>query len=247
MLFAAILSSLFAVAPADLIAEVDSAWAGRTPATRRAVARQTVDALSPHQRTFDAAWRLARAKCWLANHTPYYANTGLKARLGAQAMKHAARAVKLKPDRVEGHYYHAWATGQWSLGISIAKALWNGAEGKITGSMGRAQRIDRSYDSFGVYRMWGRYWHALPWPKRDRPKALKMLRRGLDISPQIIRGYAYLAEALIGNGEQKKACAVVDRGLARPADVAREADWSLWKGELKKLKKSGCKELLEDL
>jgi hypothetical protein len=247
MFSAAILFSFFAVAPADLIAELDAAWAARTPATRRAVARTTVDKLTPHRKAFGAAWRLARAKCWMANHTPYYANAGLKARLGAQAMTHAERAIKLKPDRVEGHYYHAWAVGQWSLGISIASALWNGAEGKITGSMGRAQRIDRTYDSYGILRMWGRYWHSLPWPKRNRAKALKMLRRGLSKSPHVLRGYAYLAEALIGNGEPKKACAVVARGLARPGDVAREADWSLWRSELKKLKRSGCKKLLEDL
>ena len=88
-------------------------------------------------------------------------------------MKHAQVAIKQRPKRVEGHYFHAWAVGQWSLGISIPKALWKGAEGQLRKSMKNAEKLDRSYDYFGVLRMWGRFYHSLPWPKYDGPKALK--------------------------------------------------------------------------
>ena len=236
-----------AALPAGLIDEVDARWAARTPKNRTAIARDLAKRLAPHKSDFEAAWRLARCYVWIADEDPYYRGTKNRFVLGKKAMAAAQRAVALKPKRVEGHYYYAWAVGQWSLGISIAKALWEGAESKYTDALKRVEKLDRSYDQYGALRMWGRFYHSLPWPKRDRAKSARYLRTSVKKSPTNLRGFTYLAETLIGQGEHKAACALVEKALKIKGSSAQEPDWDLWRRELTRLQKSGCKSLLENL
>jgi hypothetical protein len=240
-------SLVLAALPDGLISQLDQSWAARTPATQRRAANAAVSKLKAHASTFEAAWRLARAYCWLSERKPYFQDGAYKARLGQLAMKHAKTAMKLQPKRVEGHYYYAWGVGQWSLGISIPTALWKGAEGKLRKSMKAAERIDRSFDYYGVVRMWGRFFHALPWPKHDGPKALKYLNEGVKRTPRNIRGYFFLAEAQINEGKNAKGCQTVAKGLRAKPSTADEPDYNLWQRDLKKLKAAGCKKLLEGL
>jgi len=236
-----------AATPAPVLNQVDELWATRSASNYTAHAQKVVKQLKPHAKDFEAAWRLARAYCWLSERKPYFKDGNYKSRLGQLAMKHAKVAIKQRPKRVEGHYYHAWAVGQWSLGISIPKALWKGAEGQLRKSMKNAERLNRSYDYYGVLRMWGRFYHSLPWPKYDGAKALKYLIDANRRTPRNLRGYFYLAEAQIGEKQHKKACATVAKGLAAKANPAEEPDWKVWRRDLSKLKSAGCKKTLESL
>jgi hypothetical protein len=244
---ALVMSFIFAALPDGLIAEMDSAWLARTPGNHAATAQKVVAKLKPHAGEFDAAWRLARAYCWISERQPYFKDGAYKVRIGKLAIKHANKAIALQPKRVEGHYYHAWAVGQWSLGVSIPTALWQGAEGKLRKSMAAAERIDRSFDNFGVLRMWGRLFHGLPWPKHDGAKALKNLSEGVKRTPHNIRGYFYLVESQIEEDQNAQACKTASAGLAAKASTSAEPDWKVWKRDLRKLKAGGCKKLLEDL
>ncbi len=239
--------TLAAALPPGLIDEVDGRWAERTPKNRTAIAREIAAQLEPHKSEFEAAWRLARSYVWIADESPYYQGTRARFELGGKAMGVAKEAIRLQPNRVEGHYYYAWAVGQWSLGISIAKALWEGAESKYTGALKKVDQLDRSYDQYGALRMWGRYFHSLPWPKRDRAKSARYLKKSVKKSPTNLRSFTYLAETLIGQGKHGEACALVERALKIRGDAAKEPDWDLWRRELARLKASGCKTLLENL
>ncbi len=242
-----LIAALVLAPPPDLIRTADQKWAARTPKDRKAVTKEVVELLEPHAGDFEVDWRLARAYCWQADAREYYKDTGMRSRLGKKAMKIADRARKAEPKRVEGHFYYAWGVGQWSLGISIVKALVKGAEGMYTGALKAADKVDPKYEGWGTARMWGRFYHSLPWPKRDRDKAIKLLADSVKKSPESIRGRFFLAEAYIGDGESDKACEVVDKALKVTPDVPFEPDWDLWKKSLKRLKKSGCEELLSDL
>ena len=241
------LTLILAATPAPVLAEVDTLWRDRTPANYRANAQKVIDRLKPHAKQFEAAWRLARAYVWLSERKPYHQDGAYKARLGQQAMRHAQTAIKLKPERVEGHYYHAWAVGQWSLGISIPKALWKGAEGKLRRSMKKAQALSAGYDDHGVLRMWGRFFHSLPWPKYDGAKALRYLQDGTRRSPSNLRGWFYLAEAQIGLKKHAAACATVARALKVKAQPRAEPDWKVWRRDLVQLKSGQCRKTLEAL
>jgi len=243
LLFALVLA---APAPPELLAELDAQWAAKTPQTWPTVVKTVSDKLEPHAGDFEADWRIARSLVWLADTKPYYQNLDNRSKLGQQAMVYADRARQAQPQRVEGHYYYAWAVGQWSLGISIVKALVKGAESMYTGGMDKAQKIDISFDNFGVLRMRGRFHHALPWPKRDHGKAIEILTKAKEKSPDILRGYVFLAEAYVGDGKHEAACKVAEEGLKTKAHQD-EADHLIWLDGLKKLRQTGCKELLEDL
>ena len=193
----------FAATPAPVLNQVDELWANRTTTNYTANARKVVEQLKPHAKDFEAAWRLARAYCWLSERKPYFQDGKYKSRLGLLAMKHAQVAIKQRPKRVEGHYFHAWAVGQWSLGISIPKALWKGAEGQLRKSMKNAGAFPvvlttilacfACGDGF-IIRCLGKY---------DGPKTLKYLTDANRRTPRNQRGYFYLAEAQIGEKQYK--------------------------------------------
>lgn len=236
-----LLLALLAAPPADLVQQVDAKWGARTSANRTAVAKEVVALLEPHTGDFEIDWRLARALVWQADAREYWKDAPARSKLGQKAMEAAARARKAKPDRPEGHFFYAWGVGQWSLGISIVKALVKGAEGMYTGALKDVDRIDKKYERWGSLRMWGRFYHNLPWPKRDRDKAIEVLRESAKKTPNNVRGRVFLVEALIGDGQEEEACKAVDEALKVKPDKAFEPDWDLWMGGLKKLKAAGCK------
>jgi hypothetical protein len=246
-MFILALNLMVAAPSAAVLSEADALWANRTPANFSKNAQAVVTKLKPHAKDFEGAWRLARAYCWLSERKPYFKDTKYKARLGSLAMKHAQTAMKTQPKRVEGHYYYAWAVGQWSLGVSIPTALWKGAEGKLRKSMKSAESMNSAYDYYGVYRMWGRFFHSLPWPKHDGAKALKYLSKANARTPKNLRGYFYLAEAQISADQPQKACATVTKALAVKASSSQEPDWKNWRRDLGKLKAAQCKKTLDAL
>jgi len=242
-----LLAALLAAPAPELIQQVDTKWAARTPKTRTAVAKEVVKLLEPHAGDFEVDWRLARAYVWQADAREYWKDTKSRSKLGKKAMKAADRARKAKPKRPEGHFYYTWGVGQWSLGISIVKALVKGAEGMYKGGLKKLDKIDKNYECQGSARMWARFYYSLPWPKRDLDKAIKLLRKSEKQCPKSIRGRFFLAEALIADGEEEEACKVVDRALKVKPDVPFEPDWPLWKRGLKKLKAKGCDDAWSDL
>ena len=243
----ALVAALVLSVPPELITELDQQWAGRTPKTHRKVAAAAIAKLTPHAKEFEAAWRLARSYVWMVDTQEYWKGNDDRFKYGQLAMEHADQARKLKPKRVEGHYYYAWGVSQWSLGISIISALAKGAEGMYTGALEQVDAIDKSYDYYGSRRMWGRYYHALPWPKRDRDKAIELLVKSVEQTPVNMRGRLFLAEAYIGDGQNEKGCEVVAKALKYKPSAKDEPDYRVWVRGLAKLQETKCEDLLEDL
>jgi tetratricopeptide (TPR) repeat protein len=160
---------------------------------------------------FEVLWRLARAYFWLADNTTDEARDKS---LGDKGYRYAMHAARLKPKRVEGHFWGAICIGEYSKGIGIITALRKGIEGKFVNSLKRAIKIDRRYGGGGGDRAYAMYYHELPWPKKDNDKALQHLRRSLKIMPHSARTHYYFALVLEDEGKKAEAKKHLKRCLA---------------------------------
>ncbi len=79
----------------------------------------------------------------------------LKLDLYREVADRAEQAAELLPDHANSHYFHAFALGRYSQGISIAKALRKGLGGKVKDSLHRALELEPkhadAHTALGLY------------------------------------------------------------------------------------------------
>jgi tetratricopeptide (TPR) repeat protein len=188
---------------AELIKKGDAVYAKRfsDKVTWEAIGHYR-EALKLDPKSFDALWRLGRAFFWLTDNTEEKAK---KRDQGDTGYKYAVEAAKLKPNRVEGHFFAALCIGEFSKGIGILTALRQGIEKKFREPLDQALRIQRGYDAGGPDRAYGVFFHSLPWPKRDNDKAVEHLNLALKVDPNVARTHFYLAQVLEATGKKDEA------------------------------------------
>ena len=160
---------------------------------------------------YEAHWKLARAYWWAAESAT---DSDEMARLGRLAYETGLEAAALAPDKPEGHYYAAAGVGEWSEGIGIVRALWEGLEDKFLTELRAAEKISPEIFHGGPDRIWCRYYYRLPWPKRDLPKSEAHCRAALEKGPRSIRAHFYLADTLKARGRDELAHGTLSTCLA---------------------------------
>ena len=146
---AAILTSpLSAQDSALLLREGDLLWAERADADK---AQASIDAymkvLAVDPDDYEACWKIARSYFYLGDRLPE--TKDLKDRhkeLGEKGISYAERALKVNPEGIEGNYYYALSLAQYSIGISIVKALLKGLGPDYERHLEKALAINREYD-----------------------------------------------------------------------------------------------------
>jgi hypothetical protein len=202
---------LTAAAAANELAEADRLFAlGVLESYQKSIPLYTQAALQ-NPGSFEAHWKTARAhreyahaakKQDLADWKKICAEHG---KLGMQA---AQKAIELKPEQPDGHYYYGVNVGIYSDGVSILTALAEGLKDKTQGSFEKAYALDKTYKQGGPMLSLGRFWSVLPWPMRDRQKGLDYFReyQKAGYFEANIEAHLFLAELLIqmGGDENKK-------------------------------------------
>lgn len=181
---------------APLLARFDEEWTRRDRPESLAASRAALDAaekIAPE--AYEVLWREARYLAWVSDDTSLA--TKERSRLGKKGWEVAEQALRLEPDRIEGHFYAAVNMGNYALGIGVLKALSQGIEGKFKERLSRAEQIDPDFDSGTVYNAWGRFWFELPWPKYSAKRSEEALRKALRVNPASARARVYLAELFI--------------------------------------------------
>jgi tetratricopeptide (TPR) repeat protein len=156
---------------------------------------------------FEAMWRLARAFSWRG----YTSSKVLQRKKAAErAMKIGERAITLAPNRVEGHFTYAIATGVYADAIGVTQAFLRRVGHDFERAMTRAYELDKHFDDGSPMVALGRYYYSLPWPLRDLERSARLLEEAIAAHPRSLRGHLYLAETYYD--------------LKRPADARRELE-----------------------
>ncbi len=157
---------------------------------------------------FELVWRMARLRQWEADCAT---DSRLKKVLGRQTWDLGDRAVKLAPERVEGHYYAALGVGAYAQAVGILKALGDGVESKFNERLDRALQLDPHFLGGAPLLTKGRYYFELPWPKRDLARSASFYEKALAKSPGNLRTWYFLAETLLKDGKARKAREAIEK------------------------------------
>lgn len=130
------------------------------------------------------------------------------ARLG---IRWAKRVIKRWPDRAEGYYWAALNFGLLAKSSGVLVAVQEGLAGQIERNGLAALKRNPTLYRGGTQRLLGRYYFKVPWPLRDRKRALTLLEEGHRLGPDNVAGQRYLAEALWSSGKRKRATALFRR------------------------------------
>jgi tetratricopeptide (TPR) repeat protein len=188
--------------------------------------------------SYEACWKIARAYFFLGDMLPEtkVMRSRHKER-GVEGMRYAKKALELNPQGIEGHYYYTLSLAQYSIGISIIRALAKGLGPDYEEHIGKALEIDKMYDYAGPLRAVGRYWYKLPWPKRNIKKSIGYLEEAVASAPTNIRGHVYLAESYLKAKEKELAKEQLQKALEIVPNLKIEVDAKRWKSMVKELLK----------
>jgi hypothetical protein len=193
-------------------ATIDSLWNDRdNPETMQKIKADVDAALRAHPNDFEALWRAARLKQWLADGEK---NKEQKMLEGKEAWALGDQATKANPKAVEGYYYAALGIGAYSQGRGILQALTEGLEGKFNQRLDTANKMDPNWQAAGGLVAKGRYWYELPWPKKSLKKAKETLESAIRTHPENLRAYVYLAETELADGDAKAAKSTLEKAQA---------------------------------
>ena len=231
------LSFLHAQEITILINEGDALWLESTDpdrALKTIVLYEKVLALDPNH--FEALWKIARSYFVIGDSLPETKEFKDRHKeLGEKGMTYARRALDINLQAIQGHYYYGLSLAQYSIGISIIKALVKGLGPEYEKHIGKALEINKLYDYAGPLRAMGRYWYMLPWPKRDIDKSIDFLKEAVAEAPLSIRGHVYLAESYLKGGNQELASEQLTKAIETEQDLSLESDAPRWKERAKEL------------
>ncbi len=222
----------FWVAAVDYLAEADKIFDQGGLENYKKSIDLYVKAVEQHLDDYEAAWKCARAHREYADNARKKGVEGWKdicARFGKAGMQYAQKAIELKPQRPDGHYYYGLNVGIYSDGVSILTALSEGLKGKTQQAFEKTYEINKMYKQGGPMLSLGRFWAVLPWPLRDRKKSLAYYReyQATQFFATNTEAQLFLAELLIqigGDKNKTEATGYLEQGLK--SDDPYFKDWA---------------------
>ena len=165
--------------------------------------------------SYDVRWRCARAYQSLADDTKPNAD---KFKLLEQAIESGKRAVEVRPDGVEGHYWLGVSYGSYGEAKGMFKAL--SLIKSIRREMDSVIRLDAAHENGGAYVVLGKIDFELPGIMGgNKKRAIQEYEQGLKIAPSNPLLKVYLAESFIDDGRKDEGRALLDKVLALKQSV----------------------------
>ncbi len=132
---------------------------------------------------------------------------------GEKGMEFAEKAIELEPDRPEGYFFYGLNIGLYADGVSWFTALRKGLKDKTQESFEKVYEIDKMFCEAEAIVALARFWSVLPWPYKDREKALEYFREYQETSyyKNDYSARLYIAELLLNIecGEKTKEAKVL--------------------------------------
>ena len=193
-----------------------------------ALDKATNDAVKSAPDSYDVLWRAARNKFWMADSSP---EADKKRKYGKEGWDLAERAIAIEGNKPEGYYYAAINIGAYGEGVGVWQALRQGVEGKFIARIDKAIELDKHAEMSGPLVAKARYYHSMPWPKRDLGRAEKLYKQATAKNPENLRAWYYLAQTQLKAGDAKAANETMKKVSAGsvdydPAEGKRIQGWA---------------------
>lgn len=217
-----------------LIAEGDTLYAQRQDPllAARALAKfQEALRLAPDN--YQALWKNAQIMYFIGDNSK---DSSEKLKIFKQAMDICKKAVALKPNGVEGHYWLGVHTGSYGETRGVLKSLF--LKGDIISEMNKAIAIDGTYESGGAYCVLGRLYFKVPGIFGGSNKKSRLnLEKCRQIAPKSSVALLFLAETLWDMDEEELAIKTLEELLSMEPDPAWIPETEKDKAEGRKLLK----------
>jgi len=180
-----------AKAAAARIAEADALYDAREDLTKARVAVAALrQARTADYGNYEAAWKLARAAFYVAEHTDNDSEREDMYREGIEAGK---TAVQLQPNKPDGHFWLGANYGGSAAHSTIANLS---SFQDIKSEMDTVLKLDESYQGYSAYLGLGRlYLQAPRILGGDTSKAIEYLEKGVKLNPTNTLMRFHLAQA----------------------------------------------------
>jgi len=222
---------LFAETPAELIAQGDALYAQRQdPKLAAQSLAKYQEALAHAPDSFEALIKNVQAMYYIGDNSGSNAE---KLKIFKQAMEMCNKAVALRPDRVEGHYWLGVHTGSYGEARGVLKSLF--LKNDIIRAMNKAIAIDGAYENGGAYCVLGRLYFKVPGLfGGSNKKSRQYLEKCRQVAPKSSINLVFLAETYWALDEEELAIKTLEDLEAMDPDP-------LWIPETEKDKKEGAR------
>jgi len=199
---------------ADKIAEAEALYDGREDLSK---ARAAVAALRQAQTAdygnYEAAWKLARASFYVAEHTDVDSEREDMYREGIDTGK---AAVQLQPDKPDGHFWLGANYGGSAAHSTLANLS---SFQDIKGEMETVLKLDESYQGYSAYLGLGRLYLQAPRVLGgDVAKAIEYLEKGVKHNPNNTLMRVDLAQAYEASNRDADAKKQIETLMAMTPD-----------------------------
>ncbi|NOY68677.1 MAG: hypothetical protein GXP53_04190 [Deltaproteobacteria bacterium] len=186
---------------------------------------------------FEAAWRCAKSYREYGEEAKKREVRGWKdicAKYGKKGMQYAQKAIRLRPDKVNGYFFYGASVGIYADGKGIITALREGLKDKTQSNLEKAYKMDKDFEKGGTIVALGRFWQVVPFPFSDKDKAMKLYRefQRTKYYADSIEGHIYLAELLSDTGSSmwggNKNAREVKRLVSQVNRLTRDPYWRNW-------------------
>jgi len=212
--------------PATLAAAQEAYHRRGDPAQAAAAVALFAAAAAADPSSYEAHWQGARACYAYGTYTLPEERTAERIQVFEDGIGRAKKAVALRPDGVEGHFWLGVLLGVWGEARGVLKSL--SVVPDILAAMDTCLKLDPSVEAWGPDRLLGRLYFKLPWFKGgDNQKSRFHLERSLAHEPANELTRLYLADTYRALGMKKEAEAQLLFILNTPPDPrwAPEYPW----------------------
>jgi len=186
-------------------------------ASARRAAQTWAAELARDPKSFDAAWKLARAHYWLGGHAPEAERRGFL----EDGIDAGRKAVALQPNRPEGHFWIGANMGALAESFGVRQGI--KYRKPIKEALETVLKIDRGFMLGSADRALGRWYAEVPRLfGGSRKLAEQHLRESLKYNPDATISHYFLAELYLDEG--RKADARTE--LQKVIDAPLSTEWT---------------------
>ncbi len=204
-----VLAILLAAAPSQAGDDPDALYDQREDLAKAARAAD----LWASRPDFDSAWKLARACYWLGRHLP---EAGRQPAL-ERGVRAGETAVRLNPNRPEGHYWLAADMGRLAEAFGLTQGL--KYRGRIKSELERVVAIDPAWGGGAGDEALGEWYAGVPRLfGGSAASAESHLRRALGYDPRNLSALVFLGGFLRERGRVAEADELLRRAVSAPSN-----------------------------